>query len=81
VSSFDTITWQALTALALLSLVLFTVAGALARRRDRRAGRSGSTPVAPSTPTAGQVEAGPVRSGADDDLADVEEILRRRGIT
>lgn len=79
--SFDTIIWQALAALALLSLVLITVAGALAERRDRRAGQPRSTSVGPPTPTAGRVEAGPVRSGADVDLADVERILRRRGIT
>jgi hypothetical protein len=78
-----------------LSAVLFLVSGVLRRRRGgaAAAGREGrpakqaapsaaggSTPAAPTQPIRRPVQAKPA-AAADDDLSDIEEILKRRGIS
>lgn len=68
-------------AVAGLSVLLFVVSGMLRRRasREPRPAR-GRAPASDTGPR--EVAARPSDAGAaDDDLADIEEILRRRGIT
>jgi hypothetical protein len=69
-----------------LAFVLYLTSGVMLRRRAASAG-----PVrAPAAPRAAGEEAGPAAKrsieerqtpGADPDLADIEDILRRRGIS
>jgi hypothetical protein len=90
---FSPVVWLGI-ALAMTSLVLFVVTGVVRRRGASRRPRPGSpqsgsaqrsvpstTRQAPgrgTTPAVGSTASAP---GTDDDMADIEEILRRHGIT
>lgn len=85
---FSPLVWLGLV-VAGVSMVLFVVTGFLRRRTEARgggseaaAGRSSAPSAAPSSePRAvGRERSSPAAGGIEDDLADVEEILRRRGI-
>lgn len=74
-------------AVAGVAVVLFTVSGGLRRRRGRKAaggrpaGKSLDTPRPPGgAAPAKAVSAGKRKGAGDDELGDVAEILRRRGI-
>lgn len=80
---FDVFTWAGV-GLAGLAVVLFVVSGFL---RDRQLGRAQAGGSAPSrdrtTPDAlprGSTSGAAGRSPVDDDLADIEALLRKRGI-
>jgi len=90
---FSTKTWAGLL-VAVVAVLLFLVSGglpAVSKRKARKAAKEGRDEPAPSRPgasspaiTAGKAgkTAKAPRAGADDEgLGDVEEILRRRGIT
>jgi hypothetical protein len=74
-------------AVAGVALVLFVVTGVLRAkgvgRRGRRArqGAPDERPAKAVTPTSGRTPATPAPAGADDDMADVEAILKRHGIS
>jgi hypothetical protein len=82
---FDVLTWTGV-GLAGLAAVLFVVSGFI---RDRQLGRgraAGRTSTTARTPSPGLPEASSTRSRTgggspiDDDLADIEALLRKRGI-
>jgi len=82
--TFSPAVWLGL-ALAVVSVVLFTVTGRLRRRRSAAAGSArGSLPGTPSRPRAepSGTPGAPTRTGdADDDMADIEAILKKHGIS
>lgn len=71
---FSPIVWTGI-AVAGLSAVLFLVSGVL-RQRRRAAPEAGEEPK-----QVAQQESRPAAGSGDDDLAEIEEILRRRGIS
>jgi len=74
---FSPMVWLGLLVTA-LSGVLFVVSGMLLRRRDAKAGKR---PVAPSGSPALPRDRSTQQAGsAGDDMADIEEILRKHGI-
>ena len=91
---FSTKTWAGLV-LAGLAVVMLLTSGGIpltSRRKARKAAQAGARPAAARGGGAGRDALGPGSSGTakkgkpgaapeDDDLADVQEILRRRGIS
>lgn len=91
---FSTKTWVGLV-LAGLTVLMLLISGGIpltSRRKARKAAQAGGQPAAAPGRSAGQAALGPgssstakkAKRGAapeDDDLADVQEILRRRGIS
>jgi hypothetical protein len=90
---FSTRTWAGLL-VAVAAVLLFLVSGglpAVSKRKARKAAKKGAAEPGPSRPSTGSPAITAGRSGkaaktpraaADDDgLGDVEEILRRRGIS
>lgn len=81
--------WSGVIVVA-VSIILFVVSGQMRRRRKAKsAGAPGAVagngrPAAPARPGAAALPAqqpkGKGKAAADDDMSDVEEILRRRGI-
>jgi hypothetical protein len=88
---FSPLVWAGV-GVAALSAVLFLVSGVLRRRgraRPAKAERAapaapaapgGSAATAPTKPNPRPLPSRPATPAADDDLADIEEILKRRGI-
>lgn len=85
---FNVLTWTGV-GLAGLAIVLFVVSGFIRDRqlaRGQAAGRAGRTGRTPGAQSQGLPEASSTRSKAsggspiDDDLADIEALLRKRGI-
>ena len=85
---FNVLTWTGV-GLAGLAVVLFVVSGFIRDRqlaRGQAAGRTGGTGRTAGAPSQGLPEASSTRSKAsggspiDDDLADIEALLRKRGI-
>lgn len=70
-------------ALAAVSVALFLAAGLLRRRQGGRASRAGgqALPRSPSHPPARPAGTTPAQPAEDDDLADIEAILKRHGIS
>jgi hypothetical protein len=82
---FNVLTWSGI-GLAGLALVLFVVSGFIRDRQLARAQAAGGAPAAPSSsskrrdelpPTASRTKGG---SPIDDEMADIEALLKRRGI-
>lgn len=83
---FSPVVWAGV-ALAGVSMVLFVVSGFLARRAPQRSGRAGAATPGVSTgverpaarpPAGGKPAAG--QPADDDDMADIEAILKKHGI-
>ncbi|MFC6083834.1 cellulose synthase [Sphaerisporangium aureirubrum] len=90
---FSPLVWAGV-GVAALSALLFLVSGVLRRRgraarpaksakseRPAPAPSGGPSATAPTKPNPRPVTARPAAPAADDDLADIEEILKRRGIS
>lgn len=75
---FSPVVWTGV-ALAGVSVVLLVVSGLLARRGIGARGRSGEVGAAGDAPT--DRAAGRGAPAIDDDLADIEALLRKRGIS
>lgn len=73
---FDPLTWTGFVVAALAG-VLFVVSGWMLRREPARSPRRAAKGSAAPRP----VEGGPARAGEDPDLAEIEALLRGRGIT
>lgn len=84
---FGIFTWAGI-GLAGLAVVLFVISGILRDRaigRGQSAGKPGkqtpATGAAPSGPALGQGSRASSAPAADDDMADIEALLRKRGIS
>ncbi len=73
--AFSPVVWLGII-LAGVSVVLFVVSGVLRRRTPAASGERRAVKGRASSPAVG-----PKRAGADDDMAEIEDILKRHGIS
>jgi hypothetical protein len=84
--TFSPMMWMGIV-LAGISVTLFVVAGGLRRRgvggapSPRERELPGTTSRPPARPPGKEAGSSPKESSVDDDMAEIEEILKRRGIT